>query len=156
MHRQVAADIPFRKPGFTTLEVGAGTLNHLSYEPSSMHYDAVEPMRELYEPSPMRARVTHMYADLAEVSRHDYDRIISIAVFEHLCNLPFTVASCGLHLAPEGQLRVAIPSEGTLLWTLGWKLTTGIEFRLRHGLDYAVLMRHEHVNKAAEIGRAHV
>jgi len=29
--------------------------------------------------------------------------------------------------------------------------TTGLEFRLRHGLDYGDLMRHEHVNTAAEI-----
>ncbi len=37
------------------------------------------------------------------------------------------------------------------MWTLGWSLTTGLEFRLRHGLDYGVLMRHEHVNRAEEI-----
>jgi hypothetical protein len=30
-------------------------------------------------------------------------------------------------------------------------LTTGLEFRLRHNLDYGLLMRHEHVNTAAEI-----
>ena len=38
-----------------------------------------------------------------------------------------------------------------MLWKLGWKLTTGLEFRLKYGLDYAVLMRHEHVNTAFEI-----
>ena len=41
--------------------------------------------------------------------------------------------------------------DGTLLWTLGWRLTTGLEFRWKYGLDYGVLMRHEHVNTAAEI-----
>ena len=29
--------------------------------------------------------------------------------------------------------------------------TTGVEFKLKHGLDYEVLMRHEHVNSAKEI-----
>jgi hypothetical protein len=29
--------------------------------------------------------------------------------------------------------------------------TTGLEFRLRHGLDYGALMAHEHVNNAREI-----
>ncbi len=48
-------------------------------------------------------------------------------------------------------MRVAIPSEGTALWTLGWKLTTGLEFKLKYGLDYGLLMKHEHVNTAAEI-----
>ena len=38
-----------------------------------------------------------------------------------------------------------------MLWTLGWKLTTGLEFRLRYGLDYGLLMRHEHVNSADEV-----
>jgi hypothetical protein len=30
-------------------------------------------------------------------------------------------------------------------------MTTGLEFRLKHGLDYGLLMKHEHVNKAKEI-----
>jgi hypothetical protein len=44
-----------------------------------------------------------------------------------------------------------VPSEGTILWGLGWRFTTGLEFRFKYGLDYGVLMRHEHVNTAAEI-----
>ena len=80
-----------------------------------------------------------------------YDRITSVAVFEHICNLPEVVARAGLLLNTGGTLRVSIPSEGTWLWTLGWRMTTGLEFRLRYGLDYGVLMKHEHVNTAAEI-----
>jgi len=38
-----------------------------------------------------------------------------------------------------------------LLWTLAWKLTTGLEFKLRYGLDYGLLMKHEHVNTAKEV-----
>jgi len=30
-------------------------------------------------------------------------------------------------------------------------VTTGLEFRLRHGLDYGLMMAHEHVNKARDI-----
>src|SRR5207248_2443774 len=71
--------------------------------------------------------------------------------FEHYCNLPDVISECRRVLAPGGVLRVAIPSEGTVLWTLGWKLTTGLEFRLKYGLDYGALMKHEHVNTAAEI-----
>ena len=67
------------------------------------------------------------------------------------CDLAEVVARAGLLLDSDGSLRVSIPSEGTPLWTLGWKLTTGLEFRLRHGLDYGILMRHEHVNSAREI-----
>jgi hypothetical protein len=48
-------------------------------------------------------------------------------------------------------MRSAIPSEGGFLWTLGWRCTTGLEFRLRHGLDYGLMMAHEHVNDARDI-----
>ena len=61
------------------------------------------------------------------------------------------IALCGLLLKPQGQLRVAIPSEGTILWKLGWKMTTGVEFKWKYGLDYGTLMRYEHVNNAQEI-----
>ena len=151
MHRKVAEDTVIRLPGYSTLEIGAGTLNHLEYEPHSVPYDVVEPFVELYAESPYRSRVTHTYTTLSEIAKAHYTRIISIAAFEHLCDLPAIVARCGILLRKDGELRVAIPSEGTILWTLGWKLTTGIEFRLRHGLDYGVLMKHEHVNTAAEI-----
>ncbi len=45
----------------------------------------------------------------------------------------------------------AEPNEGTFLWTLSWKLTTGIEYRLKYGLDYSILMKYEHVNTANQI-----
>jgi hypothetical protein len=151
MHRKVAADTGNLRHTYSTLEIGAGTLNHLPYEPLSVHYDIVEPFVELYEKSPLRSRVAHAYLNLQQVSGARYDRIVSVATFEHICELPGVVARCGGLLKPAGHLRVAVPSEGTLLWVLGWKLTTGIEFRLKHGLDYGVLMRHEHVNTANEI-----
>ncbi len=152
LHRQVASDVQNGDAVRSTLEIGAGTLNQLAYEPVRGSYDIVEPFRSLFEGSPLLARIRHSYADLAEVpGDHRFDRITSIAAFEHILDLPRTVARAGLLLAEGGSLRVAIPSEGTLLWTLGWKLTTGLEFRLKHGLDYGDLMRHEHVNTAAEI-----
>jgi SAM-dependent methyltransferase len=153
MHRKVAEDVSHRLNRITrTLEVGAGTLNHLDYEPAANPYDIVEPFVELYSDSSNRFRVSTAYRDLNEIrGEHCYDRVVSIAVFEHLCDLPAVVGRCASLLKPDGVLRVAIPSEGTLLWSLGWHLTTGIEFRLKHRLDYGVLMRFEHVNTAAEI-----
>jgi hypothetical protein len=149
MHRQVAADVVDHA---RTLEIGAGTLNHLPYEPPSPAYDIVEPLSDLYRDSPELGRIRHVYGDVADIAPGArYDRIISIATFEHICDLPALVACCATLLASGGQLRVAIPSEGTWLWTLGWRLTTGLEFRFRHHLDYGVLMRHEHVNTAKEI-----
>jgi hypothetical protein len=151
MHRRVAADVLGQGHPTSTLEIGAGNLNHLRYEPLASRYDVVEPLTALAENSSYRSRITDVYADIGDVQGRLYDRIVSIAAFEHYCNLPDVVSRCKNLLNANGVLRVAIPSEGTLLWTLGWKLTTGLEFRRKYGLDYGVLMRHEHVNTAADI-----
>ena len=151
-HRVVSRDVRRSAGSAVTLEIGAGTLNHLPYELQTRVYDVVEPFEELYRNSPRLGRVRRVYADTAEIPDDvRYDRIISILTFEHICDLPEVVARCGQLLRPGGQLRVAIPSEGGLLWRLGWNLTTGLEFRLKYGLDYGVLMKHWHVNTADEI-----
>jgi hypothetical protein len=151
MHRRVASDIATRKTPSRTLEIGAGNLNHVQYEPGSEIYDVVEDLIEVLEMSPRRRLIRHAYRSVDEILNEKYDRIVSIAAFEHFCDLPTAVAKCALLLASSGQLRIGIPSEGTILWRLGWRLTTGVEFRARHGLNYGVLMRHEHVNTAKEI-----
>ncbi len=152
MHRQVAADVVQTDASQKTLEVGAGTLNHLRYEPLSTHYDIVEPFRELYESSPFLHKINSIFPDISEIPpAPKYDRIISIATFEHICNLPEVIARCCLLLTPNGKLRVAIPSEGTILWYLGYKLTTGLEFQRQYNLNYEILMKYEHVNTALEI-----
>jgi hypothetical protein len=154
MHRQVAKDVTNLTEGKTksTLELGAGTLNQLAYEPISEVYDIVEPFQELFQGSDLLDRIRNVYADIGEVPESSrYDRITSIATLEHVCPLPEVVARSGLLLAEGGSFRASIPSEGTWLWTLGWSLTTGLEFRLRHGQDYGTLMKYEHVNNAQEI-----
>ena len=80
-----------------------------------------------------------------------YDIILSVAVLEHLTDLPRTVARCGLLLAQGGEFRAGVPTEGGLLWGVAWRITTGISFRIRTGLTYGAIMRHEHVNRADEI-----
>ena len=152
MHRRIARDTQRGNRALATLEIGAGTLNHLRYEPQNAAYDIVEPAHYLFDYSPFLSRVRTIYNDVKEVPPDTcYDRIISIATFEHICNLPEVVAGCGLLLQPGGQLRAAIPSEGGPLWRLGWKLTTGWEFKRRYGLDYEVMMRFEHVNTWREV-----
>lgn len=153
LHKQVAKDVAsshgLKK---TTLELGAGTLNQLQYEPAMGSYDIVEPFVDLYKNSPLLERIRKIYSDISEVPSGDrYDRITSIAVLEHICNLPEVIARCGLLLEENGVFRASIPSEGTFFWTLAWKLTTGVEFKIKHGLDYGLLMKHEHVNTAKEI-----
>ena len=148
LHRQVAAD----GGQGATLELGAGTLNQLAFEPAADAYDIVEPFEELFRDSPLKRRVREVFADVSDVpAGRVYDRITSVAALEHICDLPVVLARSARLLAPEGCLRAAIPSEGGFLWKLGWMATTGLEFRLRHGIDYGLMMAHEHVNDALEI-----
>lgn len=153
LHRCVAEDVASGKSmEARTLELGAGNLNQLPYEKCVQPYDIVEPFEALYRESPYLARVRTKYTDIRDVPTSlRYDRITSVAALEHLCDLPVVVARAGQLLAEGGSFRASIPNEGSWLWTLGWYLTTGLEFRLRHGLDYGDIMRHEHVNTADEI-----
>jgi Methyltransferase domain len=149
MHREVSAR---QRAGERLLEIGAGTLNHIPYETSFLSYEVVEPYEALWLNSPYRQRINAIYRDFSEVAESGrYDRIISIAVLEHLAELPWVVAKSAIHLAEDGAFEGAIPSEGHLLWRLAWRFGTGIAFRLRTGLDYAAVMRHEHINTASEI-----
>lgn len=49
------------------------------------------------------------------------------------------------------MFSASIPSQGRFLWTLGYRATTGLEFRLKYKLDYDVIMNYEHVNTQQEI-----
>lgn len=152
MHKKVAADLKLINYDYETLELGAGTLNHLAFENIKYPYDIVEPFTELYINFKDIHLIRNQFNDINEIDlQSNYDRILSIATFEHLCDLPSIIAKIGMLLKPDGVLRVAIPSEGGLLWKLAWKLSTGLEFRLKYHLDYGILMKYEHVNTWKEI-----
>ena len=150
LHKKVARDVK-NVENKSTLEIGAGTLNQFEYE-NTKPYDIIEPFTELYKNSKYLPQVNKIYKDIAEIEKsQQYDRITSIATFEHITDLPKVVAKTGLLLKTGGTLRVSIPNEGTILWKLGWKLTSGIEFRLKYKLKYETLLKYEHVNNANEI-----
>ena len=137
------------------LELGAGTLNHVPHESPFLKewgYDIVEPQRHLYEDSPHLGVVRDAYADIADVpADRRYARIISVALLEHVSDLPALLRSCEALLLPGGLMQHGIPSEGGLLWGLGWRMTTGLAYRLRTGCSYKTLMRHEHLSGSEEI-----
>ena len=150
LHKKVAADV-INNNNKPTLEIGAGTLNQLKYE-QAKPYDIIEPFKELFADSLLIKNVRNIYSDIDQINLSTtYDRIISVATFEHIIDLPKVVAKTCLLLNKNGCLRTSIPNEGHFLWTLGWKATTGVEFKLKHKLDYGILMKYEHVNNANEI-----
>lgn len=152
LHKKVAQDVIGSGGGRgnnKTLEIGAGTLNQLQYEPAISNYDIVEPFEELYKDSELLSRVKNIYSDISEITEK-YDRITSIAVFEHIMDLPCVVAKAAMHLNEGGCIRTSIPNEGTIMWKMGTRVT-GYEFKKKYDLDYNVLMRFEHVNTAQDI-----
>ena len=147
MHARVAS-----QTGGPVLELGAGTLNHLPHETTVADYDIVEPFTALYEDSPEKSRVRDIYAAQSDIpADRRYRRIISVAVLEHMLDLPGELALAALKLKDGGVFQAGIPSEGGFLWRLGWSGTTGLAFYLKHKLDYGVYMRHEHVSTSPEI-----
>ena len=150
LHKRVASDVEINHTK-STLEIGAGTLNHMQYE-SCPEYDIVEPFSTLFENSENLKKIRNVYADIFEIPENQtYDRVISIATFEHVLDLPKLVERSKILLKDDGVLRVSIPNEGSFLWTLGWRMTTGLEFAIKYKVDYGHLMRYEHVNNANEI-----
>jgi SAM-dependent methyltransferase len=153
MHRSVASPV-----GRVVLELGAGNLNHRRFEPDAVRYDAIEPLADVAMAA--RSSATHPWEylgdydtliDLAMASATTYDKVVSVAVLEHLEDLPAVVAASALLLSPAGTFAAGIPSEGGFLWRAAWKATTGRAFRRRYDLDYATLMAWEHINTAHEI-----
>lgn len=153
MHKKVAQAYNKRNlPSCDTLEIGAGTLNQLAYETESRNFDFIEPLKFLYLDSQYLPLTRERFADIADIDTNTkYDRIISVAVLEHVEDLPQLLRKSAQHLVEGGIFACGIPSEGGFLWGLAWRLTTGLEYRLRTGLSYSHLMRHEHLNEAWEI-----
>ena len=150
MHRQASADAQL-PPRHHLLEIGAGTLNHIPYEPADVVYDVVEPSADMYCDKTGHDRVRAFYASTGDISdAQRYDRIITIAALEHMTDLPDNVAKAGLLLNDGGVFRAGIPSEGGLIWGLSWRLI-GLDLFMRTGHNWAEHMHHEHVNTASEI-----
>jgi len=148
MHRQIRASDRTKR----LLEIGAGTLNHVRYETNIGRYDVIEPFCELYASSPDIGQICSFYSDIAEIpDTARFDRIVSVAVLEHIPDLPHAIARAGLLLEEGGTFAAGIPSEGGFLWGFSWRVSVGLAARIKHGLDYGDLMRHEHVSMAPEI-----
>ena len=150
MHKKTAISAIIQSEAI--LEIGAGSGNHLRWEDGYASYDIVEPFQKLLDTSSNLGLVRHTYIHLSEIpEKQQYDRIISVAVLEHLLDLPTEIALSGLHLRENGKFCAGVPSEGGWLWKMAWKYGTGPGFTKRTGLDYEKLMQYEHVNTVDEI-----
>ena len=113
-----------------TLEIGAGTLNHLKYE-IKKHYDIIAPKRFLFKNSKEKKLVNKRYDDIKFTPNNYYHRIISCAVLEHITDLPDYLYVSSLKLKKNGYQQHSIPCEGYPMWDILWSLFSGTIFILK-------------------------
>lgn len=148
MHRKVSEN---QVGNERVLELGPGNLNHIHFLKCSA-WDVVEPYDPLYDDGKaFHHLVRKRYRNVSEVPSAEYDRLYSIAVLEHVAELPELLSECFRALKHGGRFQAAVPSEGGFLWKLmSWKIK-GFFFRMKYNADYKEIMRWEHINTATEI-----
>jgi ubiquinone/menaquinone biosynthesis C-methylase UbiE len=143
-----------------TLEVGAGSGEHLTYESLTAeqrgNYVAVDirenMVAEIRRRFPLiRAIVADCQAGLDFPDGH-FDRILAIHVLEHLPDLPAAVAE--LHRLchkSRGVLSMVIPCEGSLAYGLARRVSARRIFEKRYKSSYNWYIEREHINRPQEI-----
>ena len=123
-----------------SLKLGAGGLTHFPIEQWCDEYDVVEPAADVVKTAEHFGEVGRYWDDydrfVSDASSGElrYSKIFSVAVLEHLTNLPAVVAASALALTPDGSFQAGIPMEGGALWGASWRLTTGWPTASRTGL----------------------
>jgi ubiquinone/menaquinone biosynthesis C-methylase UbiE len=143
-----------------TLEIGAGTGEHLSYEKltgeQTNNYVAVDIRENMV--AEIRKNCPSIQVIIGDCQRRiDYpdghfDRILAIHVLEHLPDLPSAVAE--LHRLCDktrGVLSIVIPCEGGGGYTLARKISAQRIFEKRYKQPYKWFIEREHINRPAEI-----
>ena len=143
-------------PGLRTLEIGAGTGEHLFHEAlDQQEYHALEVRGDLA--GHLRSRfpnVRVMIGDCQEridVADGFFDRVLAVHVLEHLTNLPKALQEVARVLRPGGSFSVVIPCEGGMAYRFGRHFSSKRLFEKRYGVSYEWMISYEHVNRAAEI-----
>ena len=141
------------RPGYRTLELGAGTGTHLPFEPAG-EYVAIERSAQVAALIPERPGLEVLVADCEDRLPYDdasFDRVLAIHVLEHLYNLPATLAEVARVLKATGVFSVVIPCEGGLGYALGRQVTVRRGFEKRYGVPYEWIIRYDHCNTAREV-----
>jgi SAM-dependent methyltransferase len=81
-----------------------------------------------------------------------FDRYLAIHVLEHLPDLPGAVREAWRLLDKQaGRMLVVIPTEGSLAYSLGRKLSAERLWKRHYDVPYAEFYKREHINLVPEI-----
>ena len=144
------------RPGARTLEIGAGTGDHLKCENhAEQEYYALELRPNLAEQIRKDFPQIHTIVGDCElrldVPDASLDRVIAIHVLEHLGNLPAALDEIRRKLTADGNFSVVIPCEGGTAYSLGRRVSSQRIFEKRYQRSYDWLIAYEHINRADEI-----
>lgn len=152
MHKSIVESKKLNQ--LNTLELGAGTLNHLPFEniKSKEKYDIIEPKKYLFNKKNIKKKIHKIFLNYHKVPYKFYDRIISCATLEHLTNLPEFLAISAFKLKNKNSYQShSVPCEGYFFWFLANKCLANLIFWLKTRCNYMEIMRHEHLNNYDEI-----
>jgi ubiquinone/menaquinone biosynthesis C-methylase UbiE len=144
----------------TTLEIGAGTGEHLRYEKLSEeqkeNYYAVDIRQNMVNELKLHfPEVNSFVGDCQKKLDFEdgfFDRILAIHVLEHLPNLPEAIREMHRLLNKEnGFLQIVIPCEGSMAYTLARRLSAQRIFEARYKQSYQWFIEREHINLPNEI-----
>lgn len=144
----------------TTIEIGAGDGEHLSYENLSelqrKHYHAIDIRENMV--NAFKIRSPDIHAIIADCQTrmpfedHYFDRVLAIHVLEHLPNLPAAIQEMHrLCNKEKGIFSVVIPCEGGLAYSIARKISAERIFKKRYNQPYDWFIQREHINTPDEI-----
>jgi SAM-dependent methyltransferase len=139
------------------VEIGCGHGHHLAlgknrymrYIGLDIEYGFLRTMRLRFPGKPV------VHGDAYSVPFRDgsIDCILSIYNFEHLRRLQDCLWEIHRVLKAEGELLVAFPLEGGILYRIGRRMTSKRYMEKKYGIDYDAIVRWEHCNDFIEIER---
>ncbi|MHB8626459.1 MAG: class I SAM-dependent methyltransferase [Aggregatilineales bacterium] len=139
-----------------TLDIGAGTGEHLHYENlKGGDYTALDLRPEMGA----KIRAAHPTVNVVigdiqsrlDFPDHYFDRILAIHVLEHLPDLPKALDEIQRLLHPNGTFAVLIPCDPGLAYSLGRNLSARRLFERRYKISYDWFIACEHINRPDEI-----
>ena len=144
----------------TTLEIGAGLGEHITYEKLTPEQEENYYANEFREN--MAAEIRRKFPRIKTVvadcqQRLDFadgffDRIIAVHVLEHLPNLPATIREAyRLINRTHGRFLVVIPCEGSPAYALARKISAERVYKKRFGGSYKWFYTREHINLPPEV-----
>jgi len=143
-----------------TLEIGAGTGEHLNYEKltdaQKLNYYALDIRKNIIDH--LKIKHPEIQALLGDCQKNldfsdgFFDRILAIHVLEHLPDLRAAIKEIyRLINKKDGVFSVVIPCEGSFAYSLARKVSAQRIFESRYKQSYNWFIEREHINLPSEI-----